>query len=117
MSTRVLRSTKVLRSAKGKARAVGEKGLIMGPLNNWGKKSIVISGGIQYTLEDLMEAGWEKLGRMREIKSALHQAADAGKKMFEEDVNSLHMKWMEMEGGEVIRVGDEEIKENDAIFT
>ena len=63
MASRVLRSTKALRSAKGKARAVREKGLIMGPLSNWGKKSIVISGGTQYTLEDLMEAGWEKMGK------------------------------------------------------
>ena len=43
MSTRVPKSARVLRSAKGKAHAVGEKGLIMGPLTDWGKKSIVIS--------------------------------------------------------------------------
>ena len=92
MSARVLRSTKALRSAKGKPRAIGEKGLIMGPLSNWGKKSIVISGGTQYTLEDLTEAGWEKMGKMREVKSALNQAVDAGKKLFEKDMNSLHLK-------------------------
>ena len=92
MSTRVLRSMKALRSAKGKVRAVREKGLIMGPLSNWGKKSIVISGGTQYTLEDLMEVGWEKMGKMREVKSALNQVADAGKKLFEKDMNSLYIK-------------------------
>ena len=99
MSSKVAKSTRVLRSAKGKARAVGEKGLIMGPLSDWGKKSIVISGGTQYTLEDLTEAGWEKMGKMKKVKSALNQAADAGKKLFEKDMNSLHMKWMETEIG------------------
>ena len=90
----------------------------MGPLSNWGKKSIVISGGTQYTLEDLMEEGsrWEKMGKMREVTSVLNQAADAGKKLFEKDMNSLQIKWMETEEGEVIRVGDEDIKENGAIF-
>ena len=88
----------------------------MGPLSNWGKKSIVISGGNQYTLEDLTEAGWEKMGKMKEVKSALNQAADARKKLFKKDMNFLHMKWMETKGGEVIRVGDEDIKENGAIF-
>ena len=92
MSSKVAKSTRVLRSVKGKARAIGEKGLIMGPLTNWGKKSIVISGGTQYTLEDLTEAGWEKLDRMREVKSALYQAAYARRKLFEEDMNSLHVK-------------------------
>ena len=53
---------------------------------------------------------------MKEVKSALNQAADAGKKLFEKDMNSLHMKWMETEGGEEIRVGEEDIKENGAIF-
>ena len=78
-------STRVLRSAKGKARAVGEKGLIMGHLTDWGKKSIVINGGTQYTLEDMTDAGWEKLGRMGKMKSALHRAAEAGKRIYEKD--------------------------------
>ena len=63
-----------------------------------------------------MEAEWEKLSRIREVKCAFHQAANAGKKLFEKNINSLQMKWMEMEGGEVIRVRHEEIKENGAIF-
>lgn len=45
MSMRVLRSTKVLRSARQKAHANREKGLLIGPLDNWGRKSIMISGG------------------------------------------------------------------------
>ena len=113
----MVRSSRVLRSAKGKARTVGEKGLIMGPLREWGKKSIVISGGTQYSLEDMTAAGWEKLGKMREVKNALHQAADAGKRIFEKDTSALHLKWLETEGGEVIKVGEEELKGNEAIYT
>jgi len=109
-------STRVLRSAKGRARVVGEKGLIMGPVTNWGKKSIVISGGTQFTLEDMTEAGWEKLGKMRKIKMALHQAADAAKKIFEKDKASLHLKWLETEGEEIVKVGEEELKGNEAIY-
>ena len=41
----VTRSSKVLRSAKGKAHTMGEKGLNMAPVKDWGKKSVVISGG------------------------------------------------------------------------
>ena len=109
-------STRVLRSAKGKARAVGEQGLIMGPLIDWGKKSIVISGGTQFTLEDMSEAGWERLGKMREVKAALHQAADTAKKIFEKDRTALHSKWLASEGEEVIKVGEEEVKGNEAMY-
>ena len=112
----VARSSRVLRSAKGRARAAGEKALIMGPLKDWGKKSVIISGGPQYTLEDMITAGWEKLGRLREVKNALHQAAEVGKKIFEEDKTALHLKWLETEGGEVMRVGEEELKRNEAIY-
>ena len=78
----------------------------MGPLKDWGKKSVVISGGTQYTLEDMTTAGWKKLGRLREVQNALHQAAEAGKKIFEKDKTALHLKWLETEGGEVMRVGE-----------
>ena len=95
---------------------MGEKGLIMGPVKDWGKKSVVISGGSQFTLEDVTKKGWEKLGKMKEVGGALTHAAEVGKKMFEEDNNALHLKWMEMEGGEVFRVGDAEIKENGTVL-
>ena len=85
-------SSRVLRSAKGKTRAIGEKGLIMGPVKDWRKKSVVISGGSQFTLEDVTKEGWEKLGKMKEMGGALTHAAEVGKKMFEKDNNALHLK-------------------------
>ena len=44
-------SSWVLRSFKGKAREYGTKGMVMGPVRDWEKKTINVSGGTQYTLE------------------------------------------------------------------
>ena len=63
-----------------------------------------------------MEAGWEKLRKMKEVGGALTHATEVGKKMCEKDNNALYLKWMETEGGEVFRVRDTEIKENGIVL-
>ena len=101
-------SSRVLRSAKGKTRPEGEKGLVMGPVQDWGKKSVVICGGTQYTLEDV--SAWESLGKFKEVKRALKHAAEVCQKMFNECNSDIHNKWMETEGGEVVVVGVEQLQ-------
>ena len=80
----------------------------MGPVQDWGKKSVVICGGTQYMLEDI--SAWESLGKFKEVKRALKHAAEVGQKMFDECNSDIHNKWMETEGGEVVVVGVEQLQ-------
>ena len=104
-------STRVLRSAKGKAHAAGEKGLVMGPVRDWGKKSIVISGGTQYTLEDVSK--WEEMGKFKVVRAALKKAHDVGWEMWHKE-RTTHTTWMDAEDGAIMEVGGSELEKNES---
>ena len=40
----------------------------MEPVKDWGRRTVIISGGSQCTLEDV--SGWENLGKFTEVNSA-----------------------------------------------
>ena len=81
-------STQVLRTFKGKAREHGTKGMVMGPVRDWGKKTIIVSGGTQYTLDRC--TNWKSMGKFSELEPALGKAAGTGAKMFEENDRAIY---------------------------
>ena len=81
-------SSQVLRSFKGKAREHGTKGMVMAPVRDWGKKTIIVSGGTQYTLDGCTD--WKNMGKFAELEPALGRAAGKGAEMFEKNDGAIH---------------------------
>ena len=77
-----------MRSFKGKVREYGTKGMVIGPVRDWGKKTIIVSGGTQYTLDGCTD--WKSMGKFSELEPALGKAAGIGVKMFEENDGAIH---------------------------
>ena len=90
---------------------MGEKGLVMGPVRDWGKKSVVISGGTQYTLEDV--SGWEAQGKFKLVRAALKKPHDVGWAMWHKD-RTTHTTWMDAEEGMAMEVGEQELEKNES---
>src|SRR5258705_13388160 len=101
-------SSRVLRSAKGKVREHGTRGLVMGPIRNWGKKAIIVSGGTQFTLEGV--TGWKSKERFSELEPTLGKAANKGTEIFEKDNGALHQMWLKTEGGEIVAITAEAVE-------
>lgn len=80
----------------------------MGPVQDWGRKSIVICRGTQYMLEHV--SAWESLGKFKEVKRVLKHAAEVGQRMYDNCNSDIHNKWMEMEGGEIVEVEIEQLQ-------
>ena len=105
MPARVLRSFK----GKGKAREHGTKGMVMGPVRDWGRKTVIVSGGTQYTLDGCTD--WKNMGKFAKLEPALGKAADEGAKMFEKNDGAIHQLWLDMEGGEAMEIMAEAVND------
>ena len=61
---------------KGKAREHRMKGMVIGPVRDWGRRTVIISGGTQYTFDRCTD--WKSMGKFAELEPALGNAADTG---------------------------------------
>ena len=98
-----------MRSFKGKAREHRTKGMVMRPVRDWGKRTIIVSGGTQYTLDGYTD--WKSMGKFSELEPALGKAAGAGAKIFEENDGAIHQLWLDMEGGDTMEITKEAVND------
>ena len=62
--------------------------MVMGLVRDWEKRTIIVSGGTQYTLDGCTD--WKSMGKFSELESALGKAVGTGAKMYEENDGAIH---------------------------
>ena len=81
----------------------------MGPVRDWGKKIVIVSGGTQYTLDGCIE--WKSMGRLLKLELAFGEVAEKRVEMFEKNDGAIHQLQLNTEEGEAIEITVEGIKD------
>ena len=81
----------------------------MGPVRDWGKKTIIVSGGTQYTLDGCID--WKNMEKFAELELALGRAAGKGAEMFGKNDGAIHQLWLDIEGGETMAIMKEVVND------
>ena len=100
--------------------------VMFGPVEDWGKKSILVSGGRQYTLEEYFK--WVNQGNFQDLQAASQRTQDlksireADQLEFESRGLAAHTLDLEFEGscvivGNAIAMQEREVPENITVQT